>query len=268
MNLRVNFDLNNGCQLRCRMCRPDGGPTPATQEVMPVERFREFVVPVLSAVDHYQFGCLSEPTVVPYFDQVIAGLPPEPKGLMNTNGVLLTKRVSTLMVESGKFALVKVSFDGAFRPTFERIRVGANQPIVIRNIEMAVENLGPGKVALVFTLQPDNVHEADLVVEMAHSMGAVGVYVQPDSRDFAWCAAQTETMQRMIEAGRENAIGVWGVGCLDPYHHTPNGCVMPGDSVGVIVNHAGGVLNFKFQPLFNLFEVGVDESIARLQNLC
>jgi MoaA/NifB/PqqE/SkfB family radical SAM enzyme len=197
----VNFDINNGCQLRCVMCRPETSPGFHDQAVLPEDRFKE-LVPVIDLAQHYQFGCLSEPTMVPYFEQAIEMLPPGEKGRMNTNGMLLTEGKIKAIAESGKFQMLKISCDGCTKETFEKIRVRGVFKTVTKHIEKAASLLGSGRVGIVFTLQQGNAHELGGVVNLAADLGVGLVIIHFRGDQMEWACQQSA----LFSAARQVAV--------------------------------------------------------------
>jgi len=210
----VNFDLNNGCQLRCTMCRPTGGPSVRDQTVLPIDVFSREVVPVLARAAHYQFGCYDEPTLVPYFEEAMGLLPPERIGRMNTNGMLLTVRKIDVMAASAKFCLVKISCDGSTKETFEKIRVKGVFETVVRHATYAAKKFGSETVALVFTLQQGNIHELTGVVELAARIGVGTVIMHSKQSELAWCGQRLDTYLLALEAAKKEGVALMESGQL------------------------------------------------------
>jgi len=93
----------------------------------------------------------------------------------NTNGTLMTKHIASRLIDLGVNWLT-FSVDGATRPTYERIRIGANFDKVIENIAHTVEyrnTSGAKKLWLQsnYVIQKENVHEIPAFAGLAGSLG-------------------------------------------------------------------------------------------------
>ena len=88
-----------------------------------------------------------------------------------TNGMLLDREASTLLVESGVLRDINFSFDGASAGVVERIRAGVRHDVLLRNLGDFLDVLAASRkrltVSLSMVLLKDNVHEAPSLVDLA-----------------------------------------------------------------------------------------------------
>jgi MoaA/NifB/PqqE/SkfB family radical SAM enzyme len=106
----------------------------------------------------------------------IAGKGIEP--CITTNGLLLTKEMSSRLKEAGLFSL-DISLCGATKEVYEAAMVGANFEDLMRNIEDA--RLLDPKICV--TITKDNVHQIDLFETLIKSLrfnGSLMVAVDTD----------------------------------------------------------------------------------------
>lgn len=79
----------------------------------------------------------------------------------------------------GRVATLKISLDAATGPTHELLRLGARWPTMMQNMHFAGDLLRQGQIdnfEIVFTVQQDNYREMGDAVDLAHEVGATGVY--------------------------------------------------------------------------------------------
>lgn len=172
----VYFDLNDGCNLEYVMC---GGKKKANQQhVMKIEDFSRNMLPLLRRANHYQFGCLYEPLLVPYFANAALQLPePEacgPHGRIVTNGTLLNDGNIQAILDKGIFKRILISIDGATPEIFEKIRRGAKFASLISNIKALVSHArninSTVSIELLFTILRENYHQLPEIVKLAKEL--------------------------------------------------------------------------------------------------
>ncbi len=177
--IQLNFDLTDGCNLNCIMCGNVPNRNRANQHVMPMEVFRQNLVPSLAFVQDFSYGCYFEPMMTPYFADAlfaVAGqLPKGVRGSMTTNGTMLTDENVRAIVDSDIFQKVRISVDAVTEELFDRIRKGARFPRVIANVKKLANYARDQKKALTlefnFTKMRENIHELPDVVSLAKSCG-------------------------------------------------------------------------------------------------
>jgi radical SAM protein with 4Fe4S-binding SPASM domain len=116
-------------------------------------------------VSSLKFSGRGEATLHPQFDELIKYA--KSLGILdvmfNTNGLLLVEERVKLIVDAG-IDLVIISIDGATKETYEKIRVGGNYDILMRNVERLIEyrkEKGRSKplIRLQFVKMAENIQE-------------------------------------------------------------------------------------------------------------
>jgi radical SAM protein with 4Fe4S-binding SPASM domain len=178
------------CNLRCGMCaiqfRKDGPP----HGPLAFLAFEDFtrLVEEFGDVDELQLQGLGEPTMHPrFFDMVAWAAARGIRVSTNSNLTLWSERRARLCMESG-LASLHVSLDAATPELYERIRVNAHFPKVIRNLRrvMAARRAAHSslEVRIVAVLMRDNLHDLPALVRLADAEGVGEVFVQYLCHDF------------------------------------------------------------------------------------
>ena len=117
-----------------------------------------------------------EPLANPHFKDLIkyCGLH-RIKSMLCTNGTLLTREYVRLLEENGVFR-IHISFDGARRDTYERLRVGADYDKVIYNCKMVGESKIPLFMSIVL-FNEEIIEELPEYVELGKRVGAAGIHM-------------------------------------------------------------------------------------------
>lgn len=268
MTYAINFDCNDGCQLACVMCRPIGGATPKTQRVLPFDLFKSRLLPAIEKALIYQVGCAHEPTLVPYFSDLLMSLPRAHIGRMNTNGVKLTPAFNAMILDSGRFRQIKVSVDGCVASTFEAIRRGARFDQVTKNIARLAKSrlayqIRPDLV-LVFTLQQSNLEEMPRMPELVESLGADGLIIHHVSNDADWCLNQVKAHEDTLKRSRELGISFYSPIMSDWHHDAANAPTFVAQANGRFIHATthmsfADVGNFLEQDIFELIHGSLAE---------
>jgi MoaA/NifB/PqqE/SkfB family radical SAM enzyme len=172
------FDLNEKCNLNCVMCGNKRGNTEFT-----FEEFKE-ILPVFKKVDDFQFGCLYEPTLTPYFSEILFLLRDKlksgVKGKLVTNGLLLNKNwLIHDIIWSDLFKIIYISVDGSTEKIYENIRKGSDFNKIVKNIKNLIKyrNCKGSKteIHLIFTIQKQNVEDLPNFIKFSEKLGVDGV---------------------------------------------------------------------------------------------
>lgn len=195
MDLKIDlyFDLNDGCNLNCKMCDVENNMK--TQQVTEFDLFRERVLPIFRAIDDFQFGCRYEPLLIPYYEDAVrligSAKRADLRGKSMSNGTLLTDSVIKAMIDSGTFNRLRFSIDAVTRELFESIRRGANFDKLMRKIEKLIQYRNRQKSATTiefnFTVMRENIHQLPEMVRLAQRMGVECVTtnkLSPDDYNF------------------------------------------------------------------------------------
>jgi MoaA/NifB/PqqE/SkfB family radical SAM enzyme len=178
------------CNLRCQMCaiqfRKDGPP----HGPLAFLAFEDFtrLVEGFGDIDELQLQGLGEPTMHPRFFDMVAWA--SARGIRvstNSNLTLWSERRARQCVESG-LASLHVSIDAATPALYERIRVNAHFPKVIRNLRRVIaarrDAKSPLEVRIVTVLMRQNLRELPALVHLARAEGVADVFVQYLCHDF------------------------------------------------------------------------------------
>lgn len=176
---QLNFDLNDGCNLNCKMCGNVPNRNYKNQHVMSEDVFSKNLLPAFRHANDFQFGCFFEPLMVPYFEKAVweikKYLPENVKGTIISNGTLLKDSKISSIVDSDIFKTIRFSIDSVDEQNFQKIRVGAKLKQVISNIEKLVgyktKQNSRSKVEVNFTIMRENILELPQLVLLAKEIG-------------------------------------------------------------------------------------------------
>lgn len=170
---RITLQTTDVCNLACPHCQLPPPAKRASMDPALLGHLREQLLPDLIELHPTNIG---EPFAWPHFRRLCADLVEFGVVLdLTTNGTLLTQDRIEWIAPIARD--VKVSFDGATRGTFERLRVGADFGATCENVSRLCERLRHvttrrPSVSLQMTLMRDNVDELPALVGLAHALGA------------------------------------------------------------------------------------------------
>lgn len=184
---KVYIEATNACNLQCRTCMRNGWDE--SPGFMGAQTFRPVMerLSVFSPMPSIFFGGFGEPLFHPDIVEMVA----EAKAMgavveLITNGTLLTKKMSQVLVEAGLDRLW-VSLDGAKPDSYADVRLGAMLPEVINNINTFRSMcrldsslfLYPERPSLgvVFVAMRRNIADLPHVIELSNRLGARQVLV-------------------------------------------------------------------------------------------
>jgi SynChlorMet cassette radical SAM/SPASM protein ScmF len=202
------FYLTEGCNLKCRHCwiapeyQAPEKPVPALDTAV----FRD----IIEEAKPLGLQCVKltggEPLLHPEIEKILEIITAEELRLtMETNGVLCTPEMASLLRASGKKPFVSVSIDGSEAETHEWVRgvEGCFEAAIdgIRNLV----NVG-FKPQIIMTVMRRNRDQMEPLVRLAESLGAGSVkfnIVQPTARGEKMHEAnETLSIEELIETGR------------------------------------------------------------------
>jgi radical SAM protein with 4Fe4S-binding SPASM domain len=138
--LSVYMDLNNECNLRCKMCyfSREMGREPSV--VMSLQLFKKIAKEVFPRSLSVNLSCAAEPLLVPNFSEYleVAKEYSIPETLIVTNGVLLNEEIIVALVKLG-LSRIDISIDAATKETYEGIRKGSDFNKLLENITLLQE---------------------------------------------------------------------------------------------------------------------------------
>jgi pyruvate-formate lyase-activating enzyme len=134
----VQIETAMACNLRCPMC-----PVPTSKTdmdgrapgIMPVETFDAIMSQLSGRQRVIGLTMMGEPLINKHIVRFVRTAREHGHWVaLTTNGTLLTEEKSRALLAAG-LNMVKVSFDGATKETYERIRIGAEFSRVVENVK-------------------------------------------------------------------------------------------------------------------------------------
>lgn len=182
MPLRATMQTTDYCNLNCIMCQIHSQREKHSLKQMDVSNFDKIVEKIFPTLIEAHPTNIGEPLISPWFGHLCEKC--------NEYGVLLDITSNGTLLTEEKIAEIlpclldiKISFDGMKAETFERIRKGAKQEIVIRNIKnfikMRNDRSSMATITLQMTLFNFNYREFPDVIRFAHEIGVDRVKAYP-----------------------------------------------------------------------------------------
>jgi sulfatase maturation enzyme AslB (radical SAM superfamily) len=166
----IRFDPNNTCNLHCVYCHNH-----RSTETIAEEDLRTYLYSRVISVDHFQVGCIMEPTL----DSRLADLmltishsPAKPTQtfMLQTNGILLHRHDTAKLRDAG-LSLLSVSVDAAEPDTQKELRNGTSLDKVIRNLDTFHNQLSEVAIDFITTVTTSNVGKMRKLVELGMNHG-------------------------------------------------------------------------------------------------
>ena len=136
--LHVFMELNNTCNLRCRMCGfSDSRVAEVPRYHMPTRLFESIAQQVFPYVTYLHMSLMTEPFMTADFPDrlMLVGQHGVPSSRVVTNGTLLTEKSIDKVLDS-KITTLTFSIDGGTKEIYEDIRVGSRFETVLAKIEL------------------------------------------------------------------------------------------------------------------------------------
>lgn len=170
--VKITLQTTDACNLDCPHCQI---PKEAKGARMDARIFEQVVAELFPTLVELHPTNLGEPFAWPLFERLCEEMARYGVLLdLTTNGTLLSEERISWLVPIARD--VKVSFDGATAPTFERLRRGAAFDAVCLNVRrLAVALVGAQarpSIALQMTLMRSNFRELPDLVRLAADLGA------------------------------------------------------------------------------------------------
>ncbi|WP_017593082.1 radical SAM protein [Nocardiopsis potens] len=250
---RVLFvELTENCNLSCPMCRASG-PFDRSKNMDPrlFERVAGELFPTAEIVDLRGWG---ESTVLKDFPERVARtIEYGCRVRLVTNLTVPNEELWRTLVRND--ALILVSFDAARSRTFAELRRGARLPVIMRNLEILVDEgrrsgVGTDGVQLNVVVQAAAIPEIPAIVHTAADVGLTRIRLNPvtvpeDSPEHLsrHTAALADALEEAAGAARERGVAVQLGAALDESwalpEHTGKTCVHPW--MYCYVNHRGQI---------------------------
>jgi MoaA/NifB/PqqE/SkfB family radical SAM enzyme len=173
MPARVLLDLRTDCNLKCPMCIVHGATDDPRLKAflrrsMPLDKARQILDEIMHSRPLVQPNLWAEPLLAHDFQAHIAAM--KERGLQvafNTNGLLLTEKVATFLVEI-EVDSVSISIDATTPETLKKVRGIDNLDKIHRAVTTLLKARGEKakpRIGVTFTNQPENEHERAEFVE-------------------------------------------------------------------------------------------------------
>lgn len=180
----VNLAYDRTCNLSCPSCRVERFAADDELRNRFAEMQNRAILPLLANAKTVFVTGSGDPFASKNFRQLMTDLTPEAypdlRFQIMTNGMLFTPRQwASFPSLHGRVKILKISIDAAEGPTHEVLRRGARWPVMLENMAFAGDLTAQGLVdhfELVFTVQSENYREMGDAVDLAHQVGATGIY--------------------------------------------------------------------------------------------
>ncbi len=172
----VTFGLTTYCNnaTPCVICdrniRPKEGNSEVNEEDIVAAK------PLLQTAKYVLLHTGGEPMFSPYFGKVVQIINPPTRISMATNGMLLTKKRSDLMLERDVMGQIVISLDAATPQTYRIMRPSSDFDTVISNLTYYINradslNRKEASVALCMTICNKNLEDVPKLVDLAEKLG-------------------------------------------------------------------------------------------------
>jgi len=179
--LRVYIDINNKCNLKCRMCYFSLDLSKERSVIMSLGLFKKIAADIFPRAISVNLSCAAEPLLVPNFPEylAIAKQYAIPQTLIVTNAFFLNEKMIEVLIDAN-ITQIDVSIDGATKKTYETIRPGSDFGRVIGNVKLLQETKKRSGSAhpllyLDYALMRSNFREFPSFLRLAKELGADSV---------------------------------------------------------------------------------------------
>lgn len=177
--LNLDIESVSACNLKCVMCPWHGNMfssynlPAAKKDRMKMELFKR----IIDEGEKYNLPAIKlnyrgEPLLHPQLEEMIKYAKDHGviEVMFNSNGLALNDMRIRKLIDAGLNRII-FSFDGATKETYEKIRVGSNYDVVVRNIRRFVEirdeiGLKIPSIRVQMCAQPNNIPELNIFVDM------------------------------------------------------------------------------------------------------
>ncbi|MBD3285984.1 radical SAM protein [candidate division WOR-3 bacterium] len=187
-HLMIRFDINNTCNLRCKMCatanrvRNQPGYVPA---FMKIEDFKHIARQVFPKTYLLYLSCQHEPLMTRNFGEFLETTSQYkiPFTSFATNGMLLNQDIVDASIKC-KLSQIVISMDGASPDTLEEIRSGTKFAKIVENLQLikdrkdSLESRLP-EVRSNYVICKINWHEVSAYIDLANKYGVDSLQFRP-----------------------------------------------------------------------------------------
>ena len=208
--VKAHISPNSQCNFHCSACAVSDFPRGKRAEPMSLNRFNEILDQLPTVCEVFPTG-LSEVLMTPQED--LLAMLGSARGRefwvqLVTNASLLHQRDWIPKIADLDLNEVCISIDGATKGVFELVRRGSNFERVIENTAnlaryfttRGIEN----RLKVQMTVQRDNAHEMEKVIQIAHTLGITSIQISIDIFDWGSVAWRSIISQKTAELNVEN----------------------------------------------------------------
>lgn len=185
--LHVDIEVTNRCNLKCTMCVKSSEKEQGNQGDIDFSLACSILEAIKGKVYSVKFNWRGEPLLYGKLPQLIAyakslGIP---EVQLNSNGLLLNKKLSRNLIEAGLDRII-ISIDGHSAKTYESIRVGGNYELLLKNVHAFLQEKKLHKtsfpiVRVQMCVGKENLHEREDFIRYWLSYGVqVGIMDRQD----------------------------------------------------------------------------------------
>jgi len=185
--LHIDIEVTNKCNLRCTMCVQQSEEGRKNQGEIDFDMVCRILESIGGRVYSLKFNWRGEPLLYRRLPELIAKA--KDSGIseiqINTNGLLLTKKLSRNLIEAGLDRII-FSIDGHSPETYEKIRVGGSYRVLLDNVhgflkERKLQNTSFPIVRVQMCVGEDNIQEKENFIKHWLSFGTqVGIIGKQD----------------------------------------------------------------------------------------
>lgn len=252
MNVGIKIlivETTGACNLKCEMC-----PTTSytTGKSLMADDVFEKILDVIKkqSVEEIDLTGWGEPLLDPKLEERIVHIKQAKHTArvgFTTNGTLFHKERVTSILDS-EVDWISISFDGASKESYERIRTGSSYERVLENLRFLSSTRDKERTGLsaVYVVMRDNLHEMDNFVELFYNLGFDCVTFKPldvvAKKEDSRLIPDKESIYRVFVKLKENykdriAVGQWN---LSP-NNIENDCLARVASGAIFINCLGDV---------------------------
>ncbi len=171
----LDIILTKACNLRCSFCISYESLT--DKHWLDFGLYQRIAAELFPSAWDVQFCSGGEPFVYPHIREALKlAIDYGCHTTVTTNGMLLNPNVAEWLVKDQSLRKMWVSFDGATKPTLERLRRGANYDRIVSNVRELVRlrrasNKNWPKVAMRFVMMKSNARELPELIRLAGELG-------------------------------------------------------------------------------------------------
>jgi len=215
---KLFVEISRNCNLQCPMCEHNRikNNKKYNMNFNLFKKIADELFPHAKDVDLRGFG---ESIIHPEFEKFVDySLKFDCSLGLITNLSIKNDKLWTKLVKNNFW--LGISFDGATKNTFEKIRKGSNFDIIQHNLKLIKKTRdkfkkNPWMIYFVVTLQKDNISELEEIIKIADKFGINRVELNPvqlpffDFRNLSFHKKKTEdNLQKALKLAREKGITI------------------------------------------------------------